>query len=112
MPADWKALPRSQWPRWVVNAVWPSRRPTPLQTARWNAVQKAKCRRMPIRGAARELGIHRDTAKKYMEAVRPPMKRDRVGSTRSHLLSSRAIRVTFSLAIDTELIKSWHATLT
>ena len=45
--------------------------------------------------------FHRDTAKKYMEAVRPPMKRDRVGSTRSHLLSSRAIRVTFSLAIDT-----------
>ena len=28
---------------------------------------------------ARELGIHRDTAKKYMEAVGPPMKRDRLG---------------------------------
>ena len=26
MPADWKALPRSQWPRWVVNAVWPGLR--------------------------------------------------------------------------------------
>ena len=54
------------------------RKPTPLQTARWNAVQKAKRRGLPIRGVARELGIHRDTAKKYMEAVSPPIKRDRV----------------------------------
>ena len=54
------------------------RKPTPLQTARWNAVQKAKRRGLSIRGVARELGIHRDTAKKYMEALSPPMKRDRV----------------------------------
>ena len=54
------------------------RKPTPLQTARWNAVQKAKRRGVSIRGVARELGIHRDTAKKYMEALSPPMKRDRV----------------------------------
>ena len=53
-------------------------KPTPLQTARWNAVQKAKRRGLSIRGVARELGIHRDTAKKYMEAVSPPIKRDRV----------------------------------
>ena len=53
------------------------RKPTPLQTARWNAVQKAK-RGLSIRGVARELGIHRDTAKKYLEALSPPMKRDRV----------------------------------
>ena len=26
IPADWKDLPRSQWPRWVVNAVWPGLR--------------------------------------------------------------------------------------
>ena len=43
------------------------RKPTPLQTARWNAVQKAKRRGLSTRGVARELGIHRDTAKKYME---------------------------------------------
>ena len=55
------------------------RRPTPLQTARWNGVQKAKRRGLSIRGVARELGIHRATAKKYMEAVSPPIKRDRVG---------------------------------
>ena len=54
------------------------RKPTPLQTARWNAVQKAKRRGLSTRGVARELGIHRDTAKKYMEALSPPMKRDRV----------------------------------
>ena len=56
-----------------------SRRPTPLQTARWNSVQKAKRRGLSIRGVARELGIHRDTVKKYMEAVSPLMKRDRGG---------------------------------
>ena len=55
-------------------------KPTPLQTARWNAVQKAKRRGLSIRGVARELGIHRDTAKKYMEAASPPMKRSRVVS--------------------------------
>ena len=54
------------------------RKPTPLQTARWNAVQKAKRRGLSTRGVARELGIYRDTAKKYMEALSPPMKRDRV----------------------------------
>ena len=54
------------------------RKPTPLQTARWNAVQRAKRRGLSIRGVARELGIHRDTAKKYMEALSPPMKRDLV----------------------------------
>ena len=43
------------------------RKPTPLQTARWNAVQKAKRRGLSTRGVARELGIHRDTAKKYKE---------------------------------------------
>ena len=48
------------------------RKPTPLQTARWRAVQKAKHKGLSIRGIARELGIHRDTAKKYMNADRPP----------------------------------------
>ena len=55
------------------------RKPTPLQTARWNTVQKAKRRGLSIREVARKLGIHRATAKKYMEAVSPPIKRDRVG---------------------------------
>ena len=54
------------------------RKPTALQTARWNAVQKAKLMGLSIRGVARELGIHRNTAKKYMEAVSPPMERSAV----------------------------------
>ena len=54
-------------------AVSPRRgKPTPLQTARWKAVQKAKRKGQSIRGVARELGIHRDTAKKYMNAEKPP----------------------------------------
>ena len=62
------------------------RKPTPLQTARWNAVQKAKRRGLSVRGVARELGIHRDTAKKYMEALSPPMKprSGRIGATCYH----------------------------
>ncbi len=56
----------------------PHRKPTPLQTARWRAVQKAKRRGLSIRGVAREVGIHRDTAKKYMEAESPPLYPDRV----------------------------------
>ena len=56
----------------------PHRKPTPFQTARWKAVQKAKRRGLSIRGAAREVGIHRDTAKKYMEAESPPLYPDRV----------------------------------
>ena len=59
-------------------AATPRGKPTPLQTARWNAVQKAKRRGLSIRGVAREVGIHRDTAKKYMEAENPPLYPDRV----------------------------------
>ena len=51
----------------------PRRKPTPLQEARWKAVQEAKGRGLSIRGIARELGIHRDTAKKYMNAKSPPI---------------------------------------
>ena len=50
-----------------------SRKPTPLQTARWKAVQKAKRKGLSIRGIARELSIHRDTVRKYMNAESPPM---------------------------------------
>ena len=58
------------------------RKPTPLQTARWKAVQKAKRKGLSIRGIAREVGIHRETVRKYMHAESPPMPRPRnVGST-------------------------------
>ena len=59
------------------------RKPTPLQTARWKAVQKAKRKGLSMRGIARELGIHRDTVKKYMNAESPPMSPSRLASTKS-----------------------------
>ena len=57
------------------------RKPTPLQAARWKAVRKAKRKGLSIRGIARELGIHRDTVKKYMNAENPPLSRGRAKST-------------------------------
>ena len=57
------------------------RKPTPLQTARWKAVRKAKRKGLSIRGIARELGIHRDTVKRYMNAESPPMSSGRAAST-------------------------------
>ena len=57
-----------------------SRKPTPLQTARWKAVQKANRKGLSIRGIARELGIHRETVRKYMHAESPPMSRARATS--------------------------------
>ena len=56
------------------------RKPTPLQTARWKAVQKAKRKGLSIRGIARELGIHRQTARKYMSAESPHMSPSRLTS--------------------------------
>ena len=57
------------------------KKPTPLQTARWKAVQKAKRKGLSIRGIARELSIHRNTVRKYMNADSPPMARPRLTST-------------------------------
>ena len=59
------------------------RKPTPLQTARWKAVQKAKRKGLSLRGIARELGIHRDTVKKYINAESPPTARRRLTPTTS-----------------------------
>ena len=43
------------------------RRSTFLQQARWDAVQKAKLEGMSIRQMARELGLHRDTVRRYID---------------------------------------------
>ncbi len=53
----------------------PRRQPTPRQKVRWKAVQRAKRRGLSLRGIARELGIHRDTVRKYAAATSPPMYR-------------------------------------
>ena len=72
---------RPQRPVRVRKAVTPRyRKPTPLQTARWRAVRKAKRKGLSIRGIARELGIHRDTVRKYIDAESPPMARVRATS--------------------------------
>ena len=40
-------------------------------------MQQAKLRGLSIRAIARELGIHRNTVRKYAEAKSPPMMRTR-----------------------------------
>ena len=51
------------------------RRPTFLQQARWDAVQKAKLEGMSIRKMAGELGLHRDTVRRYIDVETPPTRR-------------------------------------
>ena len=58
----------------------PRKKPTPRQRIRWKAVQQAKLRGLFLRAIARELGIHRNTVRKYAEAKSPPMMRTRVRS--------------------------------
>ena len=48
----------------------PPRKPTFLQKERWKAIQKAMRKGMSLRAIERELGIHRATIKKYMDADR------------------------------------------
>ena len=59
------------------------RKPTFLQKERWKEVRQAKLKGMSIRGMARELGIHRNTVRKYIDAESPPTRRSPVASTES-----------------------------
>ena len=56
----------------------PRRKPTPRQRARWKAIKEAKRQGLSLRAIARELGIHRETVRKYVDAKSPPMVRRRV----------------------------------
>ena len=56
-------------------------KPTSLQTERWKTVQQAKLEGMSIRRMARELGIHRDTVRRYIDAESPPTRRSPVKPT-------------------------------
>ena len=58
-------------------------RPTLLQQARWDAIQKAKLRGLSIRRMAKELGLHRDTVGKYIDAESPPTRRSPITSLAS-----------------------------
>ena len=51
------------------------RPPTPRQRTIWKSVQEAKLRGLSLRAIAGELGIHRETAKKYALADSPPVRR-------------------------------------
>ena len=57
------------------------RKPTFPQKERWKAIQEAKRRGLSIRGMARELGIHRDTVRRYIDADNPPTRRSPVTPT-------------------------------
>ena len=48
--------------------------PSARQRALWENVQQAKLRGLSIRAIARELGIHRNTARKYALAASPPLR--------------------------------------
>ena len=59
------------------------RKPTFLQKERWKAIQKARLKGMSLRAIERELGIHRATIKKYLNAEGPPTRRPRAGPVKS-----------------------------
>ena len=59
------------------------RKPTFLQRERWKVIQKARRKGMSLRAIERELGIHRATIKKYMDADGPPGRRSRPDLTAS-----------------------------
>ncbi len=61
----------------------PLRKPTYLQKERWKAIQKVRRKGMSLRAIERELGIHRATIKKYMDADGPPGRRSRPALTAS-----------------------------
>ena len=56
-------------------------------------MQKAKRKGLSIRGIAREVGIHRQTVKKYMNAESPPAQRQ----NRPSLIAWESTQRTFSL---------------
>ena len=51
------------------------RTPTPTQLARWKAIQKARLKGLSLQAIARELGIARNTVRKYVHAEKPPTKK-------------------------------------
>ena len=59
------------------------RKPTFLERERWKAIQKARRKGMSLRAIERELGIHRATVRKYLDAEGPPTRRPWAGPTTS-----------------------------
>ena len=61
----------------------PPREATPRKQALWKAVHHAKLQGVSLRGIARELGISRNTVKKYVHSSAPPVNRTRRRTTQS-----------------------------
>ena len=59
------------------------RKPTFLERERWKTIQKARRKGMSLRAIERELGIHRATVRKYLDADGPPTRRPWAGTTPS-----------------------------
>ena len=59
------------------------RKPTFLLKERWKVIQKARRKGMSFQAIGRELGIHRDSIKKYLDAEGPPTRQFRVVSSTS-----------------------------
>ena len=53
------------------------------QERRWKAIQKARRKGMSLRSIEREMGTHRDTIKKYLDAEGPPTRQSRLVSSTS-----------------------------
>ena len=60
-----------------------ARKLTFLQNERRKAIQKAGRKGMSLRAIEREMGIHRATIKRYLDADGPPTRQSRAGPTTS-----------------------------
>ena len=60
-----------------------ARKSTFLQKERWKAIRKARRKGMSFRAIERELGIHRGTIKRYLDAEGPPTRRSWASPTTS-----------------------------
>ena len=63
-------------------------KPTFLQKERWKAIQKARGKGISMRAIERELGIHRATIKKYLNAEGPPTRQSCAGPTTSDTITA------------------------
>ena len=61
----------------------PPRQATPRKQALWKAVHHAKLQGVSLRGIARQLGISRNTVRKYVELTAPPINRTPRQTTQS-----------------------------
>ena len=71
-------------------------------------MQQAKLQGMSIRRMARELGIHRDTVRRYIDAESPPTGRSPATLRHQHLIPSQTNQRTFLLNFDSRYSVIFH----